>query len=404
MFRSLFLVNFIFINSLANAGNFQYQSAIDSISQDGFHKILLIPEVISALKNDYSDIRIFDSENNEIPYLLTKESAIRSNSYFKEYKILKNQNLTKSAVNQVILKNPLAKPVSELYLIVRNSAIEKEITLKGSDDLKNWFIITQKYPSVIGLFQDETSEIKVLDFPKSNYKYFMLQMSIKKEEPLQILKAGYYDISQEAGLYSEVPVLSVIQNDSSKYKKSFVTVKFKASLEISKIELQIKGPKIYQREFQLFNEIKSDNRTMIEYVGTYVLSSKWPSIWELNIFRTNELLISINNEDNVPLKVEKVKAYQLNVYLTAQLRKNVKYYLRFGNMELSKPEYDLKYFTDSIPKNLIQVKSAVPEKLKTEQPKTVVRSFFNNTIMWFVLVFIIALLTFLTLKITKEVK
>lgn len=232
----------------------------------------------------------------------------------------------------------------------------------------------------------------------------MLQMSIKKEEPLQILKAGYYDISQEAGLYSEVPVLSVIQNDSSKYKKSFVTVKFKASLEISKIELQIKGPKIYQREFQLFNEIKSDNRTMIEYVGTYVLSSKWPSIWELNIFRTNELLISINNEDNVPLKVEKVKAYQLNVYLTAQLRKNVKYYLRFGNMELSKPEYDLKYFTDSIPKNLIQVKSAVPEKLKTEQPKTVVRSFFNNTIMWFVLVFIIALLTFLTLKITKEVK
>ncbi len=232
----------------------------------------------------------------------------------------------------------------------------------------------------------------------------MLQMNIKQEVPLQIIKVGNYDITQESGLYSEVPVLSIVQHDSSKYKKSFVNVSFKASFEISKIEFQINGPEIYQRDFQIFNKRILNNKIIEEFIGQYVLSSKKLPAWELNTFRTNELLITVDNEDNTPLKIEKVKVYQLNVYLTAKLQKNTKYYLRFGNDELSKPEYDLKYFTDNIPKILIQLKSSIPEKLKIEQQVSKVHSFFTSTIMWFVLIFIIALLAYLTLKLTKEVK
>lgn len=83
MKKILFLVGFVFINSLANAVNFKYQSIIDSIEHDGFYKILLIPEVIAALKPDYSNIRIYDSGNNEIPYMLTKESAYRNKFLFQ---------------------------------------------------------------------------------------------------------------------------------------------------------------------------------------------------------------------------------------------------------------------------------------------------------------------------------
>jgi hypothetical protein len=402
--KLLFLFCITFNGFLLSAGEFAYQSALDSIPKDGFYKILLIPEVISGLKSDYSDIRIFDKENNEIPYILTKESAIRNNSYFREYKILSNQNLSKPGVNQIILENPLSNPISELYIIVRNSAIEKEITLKGSDDLINWFIVSQQYPSVIGLFQDETSEIKVLDFPKSNFKYFMLQMSIKKEDPLQIIKVGNYDNKKEEGLYSNVPVLSVMQNDSSKYKKSYITIKFKSEFEISKIAFQVKGPKIYQRTFEIFNTHKNGNNISEEFVGEYALSAKTASVYELGTLRTNELLVTIVNDDNVPLKIEKVRCYQLNAYLIAQLHKNVKYFLKFGNANLTQPEYDLKYFTDSIPKNLMQVKPGIPEKIKSENQKNAVHSFFNNKIMWVVLILIIALLAYMTLKLTKEIK
>jgi hypothetical protein len=404
MKKLLFLLCFTSIGFLLSAGTFEFQASLDSIPKDGFYKILLIPEIISCLKSDYSDIRLFDSGENEVSYILTKESAIRNSTYFKEYRILTNQNLSKPSVNQVVLQNPSARSITELYLIVRNSAIEKEITLKGSDDLKNWYIITLQYPSTIGLFQDEISEIKVLDFPRSNFKYFMLQMSIKKEEPLQILKVGNYDITKEEGLYSDVPVLSVVQSDSLKNKKSFITLKFKSEFEVSKIAFQVKGPKIYQRYFEIRNRIRDKNSISEEFVGQYTLSAKTSPVFDVGNLRTHELLVSIFNDDNVPLKVEKVRCYQLNVYLTAQLRKNVKYYLRFGNTSVSQPEYDLKYFTDSIPKNLTLVKSGVPEKIKSQEQKSLVRTFFNKTIMWIVLVFIIALLAYMTLKLTKEIK
>ena len=120
--------------------------------------------------------------------------------------------------------------------------------------------------------------------------------------------------------------------------------------------------------------------------------------------RTNELLVTIINDDNIPLKIEKVRCYQLNAYLIAQLHKNVKYFLKFGNATLTQPEYDLKYFTDSIPKNLTQVKSGIPEKINSENQNNEVHSFFNYKIMWVVLILIIALMAYMTLKLTKEIK
>jgi hypothetical protein len=404
MKKLLFLIFYLLIGCVLTASEFKYHSILDSIPNNGYYRILLIPEVISGLKGDYSDIRLYDSVNNEIPFLLTKESSIRSNTYFNEYKILSNQNLTKPAVNQVIVQNPLASSITELYIVVRNSDIEKEITVKGSDNLKNWFIISQQNPSTIGLFQDEACEIKVLNFPKSNYKYFMLQMSIKTEEPLQILKAGRYDIRQEKGLFSEVPVMSVIQSDSSKYKKSFITVRFKSSFEISKIEFKVKGPAIYQRNFVLNNRVSSYKGMADEYVGQFIMSAKAPLVYEVNTLRTSELRIIINNDDNIPLKITNVKCYQLNVYLIAQLKGNMKYRLRFGNPNLEQPNYDLKYYTDSIPKNLAVLRPGIPEQIKAEQQKSIVHSFFNSRIIWIVLILIIGLLGYMTLKLTKEIK
>lgn len=383
------------------AGDFKFKSKIDSVSKPGFCKIVLSPEIISELNTDYSDIRIYDSKHNEVPYIFSSEQQTTERKGFREYELLENNYLPSQKITRVIVRNPKKKVLSGFTIFVRNNEVEKEITLKGSDDKKHWYIIRKNFPLQSAEFYSETSKRMVFDFPSSNYEFFELNFNDKQKDPIQIIKIGYYDSEVEKGLYSAIPVPSIHQKDSAAVKKSFVRLSFDRSYEISKLELGVNGPELFMRQCYLGQYYISNKKRILEEIHHFTMSSGFPTMVELEKIKTQELFVIIDNSDNSPLKIISAKAYQLNKYLIANLKPHEEYYLFFGNNSLQAPVYDLAYFSDSIAKNIRVIKTTQPVKLKMAiAKKTVV--FFNKSIMWVVIGVVILLLGWFTIRMVKD--
>lgn len=387
--------------SKLKADDFKFSAKVDSVTQAGYYKIALSPDVVSASKSDYSDIRIYDSKHNEIPYVLTQEQPVTERTGFKEYKLLTNSYIPKLSITRVVVSNKTKNIISNLVLMVRNSEVEKEITLKGSDDEQHWYIIKKSFPAVSEALAGETSRIMTLDFPKSNYRYFELTLNDKKKDPLQILKVGYYDSEIIDGHYTELPAPIISQADSTRSHKSYVSLTFKLPFEISKLDLAFSGPDYYLRDCYVSQQLTTSKTIVNDAIGSFVISSSRKTIWNFDKIRTSKLSIVILNADNAPLKLISAKAYQLNKYLIVNLKPNERYTIYVGQTKLSAPEYDLKYFSGNLPTNMPVIKTSLLVNLDKASVHHQT-SFFNRTFLWVVIVLVILLLGWFSIKITRE--
>jgi hypothetical protein len=393
----LFLSLFLGIN----ADDFKWKTLIDSVPTNNFYKIQLSPSIISGAKSDFSDFRIFDSKHNEVPYLFVSENHVTEKNKFIPYPILENHYLPKQAITRIVIHNQGKSIISSFVFQIRNTEIEKEITLKGSDNQKDWFIIKRNYPVSSSNLADKTSELRMIDFPKSNYEFFEITLNDKRKDPLQILAVGNYDSESNQGLYSEISTPVIHQSDSSKLKKSFITLSFNEIYEIDRLVLQIKGPDYYMRNCTIGTYQIRNGKKIYESLNSFVIASGSSCIWNFNDLKAKQLVIEIENADNTPLQVSDVKAFQLSKYLIARLNTGEKYVLFLGNEKISSPNYDLQYFTDKIPKD-IQILKTGSKILLPQSSNPVLSAFFTKTYIWIALLAIIALLSWLSIKMVRE--
>jgi hypothetical protein len=112
----------------------------------------------------------------------------------------------------------------------------------------------------------------------------------------------------------------------------------------------------------------------------------------------------IENGDNQPLKISGGKAYQLNNYLTADLEVGKEYTLKFGNPELSFPDYDLKYFQENIPSTIPLIVIGEISELNSDQQVIQPSPVKNKIILWIVIGVIILFFGILAVKMVREMK
>ena len=143
------------------------------------------------------------------------------------------------------------------------------------------------------------------------------------------------------------------------------------------------------------------------------------------------LRIEIENKDDQPLNIDKIKASFLKKYLVAKLNKNQNYTLKFGDENARFPEYDLVNFKANVSENINVVNHSeisLIEKIKEEpivsndelvedpedqqeesltdlnkEEKKEPSIFEDRLIIWSILVFVGLILTFVSIKMIKEI-
>lgn len=375
------------------AQQFTQEMPITGITKDSLYKIPLNPEHKQFMDQDFHDMRIYDSQNHEVPYVVLSEPQLKAKSDFVEYKILSLRHV--DDYTEVIVHNPDRQKISNIAFNINNSDAYKYCSIEGSYDRNQWYSVSAGQELSLLYNEVYTNQYKCIYFPLNDYPYFRLSIDDWHHRhwhhnwdsyPFKINSAGYFKNSVIAGKLNDV-LFSKTITDDTKTKKTTVRLLFTNNQQIDRLDLSIKAPRLYKRHAVLYVNRKQYGKgaqTFRENLFDFELSSDKPLMFDLPNFNEQEIFIEIDNKDNPPLEIESIGCKQLASYLIADFKGNMAYTMKCGDDSLKVPEYDLGSFVSQIPQLLPEAKLGLvknlPKQAKKPQEKAAEKekSFFET--------------------------
>ncbi|MEQ1798849.1 MAG: hypothetical protein ABL872_12910 [Lacibacter sp.] len=394
---NLCLALLLFISSSAFAQQFRFKADLDSMNKSGFYTIWLSPEITAHLKTDFSDLRIADETGKWIPHIIRNGLGTVTKEQIIDFPIISNR-IIDSGRTELILKNASDSFVNKIRLFLKNIEVNRTGVISGSNDKKNWFIIS---PVFISRSYETTATeyIQELNFTPSDYRYFKLIINNLGNDPVNILKAGIYNKD-----YFEPPPVfanhtNTILNRKEDGNRTIVTITEPVSRHAGQLYLKISAPKYYSREIGIYLPDEKNNPGRL--IAGYELTNS-PFFFEFPTVKTKNLLLVIHNKDNPPLTIDTIIIAEPNVFATAYLEGNHQYHLLIGNDSVMQPDFDLIRFKDSIPANSLFL---YPNKIiPVQQAEKSKQSFFREWFIWPVFLLVLLLLFALVKGLLKDVK
>jgi hypothetical protein len=200
-----------------------------------------------------------------------------------------------------------------------------------------------------------------------------------------------------------------METDSSRTKQTFYSILFPGDVWIDRIEITVGGAPYFYRKAILYEAVSGRSKKggiieSLEHVASFDISSEGPTRVEIPGSRGKKFVVVIENDDNPPLNVESLKAYQLSRYLIAYLSTGAAYSLRWGP-NLTMPVYDLNHFKDVIPANteVIRPGLLMLQGNKTDQ-HVAVSTWRSPALVWSAIILIISLLGWMSLSLIRDAR
>lgn len=403
MKQNILFIILSLVSVLINGQEYNYKADIESPAENGFYKILLSPEITSKLNPEFYDIRLYDTNNIEVPYILHKESRINEQELFVEYEIIETQHFRRRAYTRIVIHNPDKTEIDNIVLRIQNADVKKGLKLNASNNNRDWYVLKDNYHYNSIYNSQNTSEIRVLNFPLSDYEYYELLIDDYFDKPINITEAGYYNRVRENGKYTEIESITYTIKDT--LKETTITIPVKSYID--KISFEIDAPKYYYRQAEIYVKRKSISKkkeiVYNDYFKYFKLISNSGNIFGIDNYKADTIYINIKNNDNAMLSIKDIRIYQLNKYITTELNSENSYQLKYSDKEALRPNYDLKYFTDSIPHNLETIITKAPEKIsKSDETAQAGNLNFRSYWLWISIVLIALLLSYMSFKMIKD--
>ncbi|SBW01104.1 conserved exported hypothetical protein [uncultured Dysgonomonas sp.] len=363
-------------------GQSLWRADVKPVEEKGYYNIELDQHIIAkSVASHLSDLRIYNSKNKEISYFLRAVSPVQEVSRFESYSL--KQNIEKDSLNIVIVDNTKLDDISRFYIFIRSADVNKYASVRGSNDLSQWYIVKQK-THIYNLEHkaDNNEDALLLDIPQGNYKHYEIMIENDQNSPLKILRVGNYASSNIYGQFSEINLGRFIAKDSINKKTYISFPDLQDTYKINRLEISVQSDAHYLRHVLLSDTI---NKKSLKFD----LSSKTDNSFIVDYFPLGKhTFIAIENNNNLPLDIVSIKVYGLNRYLCAYLEKGEKYYLEVGMRYKSSPDYDIDHFKNDIPVDLPIVKTenlsqinmpvAVPER----QPSLIEKPLFYGWLLF----------------------
>jgi hypothetical protein len=386
---------FCVLFSASAQNTFKYAAAISKIDSAGFYKISLQPAFIAKSNTALSDIRLIDQKGHFVPYITADNLPQPANEKFVVFPRVTATSKTDTGTSYII-ENIENLPVNMLWVKLRNTAVKRTVNISGSDDLKRWFAIEEEVPLQQAGLNSDGAYLQSLSFPASDYRYLKLLVNDKNKTPLKFLEAGIYTEQSVAKSYFPIPPFKVIRKDSDKV--TYFDIKLNDNYLVNKIDLDITAPKYYKRDISIY-QINKQHRSLVSNAGLF--SGKSNSL--LFAAKGSELELQIDNGDNLPLTIKNLNVFQADQFIVSYLDAGQSYQLLTGDTKAEAPDYDLKFFTDSIHQRIPEINHATVVKNTAYQIHTTIIKKDNNLIIWVSIIAALLLLSLLTWKMVTEV-
>ncbi len=411
---SLFIACLLF-PAMLKAQNFQYKAKVNPIEKTSFYKIVLKSDVNGLSRPNLQDLRLFDNDGKETPYLMNKEVAEQSETQFVTYPLA---SVITSDRQTIIIGNKDKRYIDKFVFAMKNASASRLVRISGSEGKTNWYVVRDSFYFESYSDVNESIVKKSLSFPGSDYAFYKVEIARgENEAPFNILNAGNYSSSAKQAAYQQVPGLSFTRTDSNKITRLHVTCK--PANRIDKLVFSITGPEMYHRQVGVTGAVKSRSsdsysasskkatRTPVLRSKSYEISSDRPATIMCGNFlgyeKQKDFIIEIQNLDDQPLQISDIKAFQLTSTITAKLEQGKTYFLYFGDSLLEVPAYDIVYFSKNLPTN-IQTIEHQEVRSKSQKDKDEYDSSKDQYIVWIGLGLAGIIILILTLNMMKKMK
>lgn len=386
----------------SSAQTFSWRASVSPVNESGFYALPISAQLGAISGLGLNDVRIIDSiTGKQVPYVVRRAGTKAIDRIFTDFPIIANSTDSQYTVIDVL--NPTTVGVSNLWIVLRNTAVERFAAVSGSDDGKNWYIIDdyvlfhRSYVSTAGSYSQS------IDFPQTTYRYYRLKINNEKTDRLNVEKVGRYsNISRAAQLeYITNPTAELLQKDSIN-GRTYVSIALDAPYVVNRLELSVNGPRFFKRSVNVYvsNTVKDTEQNFYQ-VANYQISQP-NTVLNIPESKVGSLMLEITNNDDPPLKVTNVTSYSTSRQLVAWLEKGNAYNLYVGNDSLQSPVYDLSQFTDSIPVLLPIATIHTPIKILQSAPP--IKNTSSTIWIWITVVVISLLMAILTYRLMKDVK
>jgi len=358
--------------------NFPFVKNIDgNLTPNKFYSILLDEDIWVNLNKDKSNIRLFDDEKNEVPFVLKQKKTFKKikKSIPIDSKLVHMSHPKDNSID-IIFKLKKVKDIDSIEIKTKVQNFEKNISIYGSNSKENWALLKEDtifdYSSIIN-----HHKLKV-KLPKSSYNYY----KIKINNVIENSESPIISLSVENGISDK----NIINYRKTIYKKTFkvdhVIFYFSQSklIPTSAVETEPKTPSwsAHIEENSHKTEVLIDSigaplqsitidtkRKVFERPMTVQVlknnSKTWRTIRNLKMKtnKNNRFLISlngasgkqfrliINNEDNPPISITSLQLNRRRYHFVFSPNQETPLSIYYGGQTDHFPTYDIQKYSQT---------------------------------------------------------
>jgi len=378
-------------------GTYRYKADVAKIDSSGVYKVELKPGFLSkSISKNLYDIRIADESGKFVAYTIVSNPSDKARPVFVDFPEVK-QNPNNDTVTYYIAENKDKIKVNQLWLKLKNTAVNRLADISGSDDQQHWFAIKENIQLQDAGTGNDADYEQMLSFPISDYHYFKIRIGNKSKDFVKITKSGIYlDNAAENLQYIQLPPAGLTNKTANKQMRYYIDLN--GNYIINSLKIDVSSPKYYNQHITIYDignkgeEMLYDDSISSSATKAITFSAK-----------TDKLRIDIANGDDNPLVIKNISAFQLQDFAVCYLEKGHNYYLLAGDTAANEVSYDLS-FVHSKPMSQFPVigHSDVYKNPAYSTSKAAVKGRFT-LLLWVVIGAVLILLSLLTWKMVKEI-
>lgn len=393
-----YFVILIFLFAQYGLAQTVWRADIPVVEKSDYYHIELDQELIGA---GLEYLKIFDEQGNETPYFIQSANPIQEINNFENFHL--KSNVIKDSLNILVIDNQILENISRFCIVLQKAEAGKFAAIRGSNDLKQWYIVKQAAEvSKLGQQPEDNTEMLILDFPQGNYRYYEITLWSNQKSPMEVLRVGKIKNSNLYGNFIELDPGRFVQKNDQNDQKTYIRFPdIQYVYYISKIEFAIKNKPDYYRQALLSDSAFYNHERLL-------LSSRKENIFFINDFLfSSGTYISIDNQNNPPLVIDSVRVYGLCRYACVYLEAGKKYNLVSDRYDPVSSKYDIEYFRDKIPADLaiLQVKNLhdynIPEEVAPGRKLSLIE---QPVFLWSIIIVVGAFLVFICVRMIAEMK
>ena len=401
----LLLLFLLCSNSFGQINQYNYKRELNGISEQ-WHKVVLPNEVFGKVSQNLSDIRIFGiKENNdtiEAPYLLRLTNDKVSNKDIA-FKVINDSWNDKGYY--FTFEIPSTEPINQIKLDFGQENFDWRLKVEGSQNQKEWFTITENYRILSIKNRITDFQFTKLTFPSSKYRFFRLLIDSKEKPDLKVASISQQEISK--GFLRNYPIKNISTKENKQSKQTEIDIELQSPVPVSKIKIDILDTFDYYRPVTikyLTDSFKTEKGWKYRYntLTSGTLNSIEKKHFKFNSTTFQKIKIFIHNHDNQALDIGSINVKGYAHELVARFTEPATYFLTYGNNKAVKAQYDIAQFADKIPKKLTAIEIGNEMTIEKEGISVTEPLFKNKNWLWAIMIFIILLLGWFSLKMMRK--